>query len=212
MVITGVADHVPQPIRRLVYWNAFVPKDSECLNDLVPPLYVGLFDPAAAEQGNGSVMLPFPIWREAFINDGDLETARRAFSLLNPHPLNTFLEDFAQGPSGDDADFEVVCELHRGYGDAALASLASKAVGEGPGPRQSRALLYRSRAAGSGVGGGRKKPRLRRQRSSDSVGRLTFDRFFNAEQSISRISTPRPLVLSSLPWRSTASRFCFLGG
>jgi len=86
MVITGVADHVPQPIRRLVYWNAFVPKDSECLNDLVPPLYVGLFDPAAAEQGNGSVMLPFPIWREAFINDGDLETAQRAYSSIRTRP------------------------------------------------------------------------------------------------------------------------------
>ncbi len=92
MVITGVADLVPQRIRRLVYWNAFVPNDGECLNDLVPPLYVGLFDPAVAEQGDGSVMLPFPIWREAFINDADLETAERAYGLLNPHPLNTFLD------------------------------------------------------------------------------------------------------------------------
>jgi hypothetical protein len=34
-----------------------------------------------------SVVLPFSIWREAFINDADLETARRAFGALNPQPM-----------------------------------------------------------------------------------------------------------------------------
>jgi len=51
-----------------------------------------LFDPAVAEQGDRSIMLPFPVWREAFINDGDLETAQGAHDSLNPHPLNTFLD------------------------------------------------------------------------------------------------------------------------
>jgi pimeloyl-ACP methyl ester carboxylesterase len=37
MVITGVADRVPDRIRRLVYWNAFVPNNGESLNDMVPP-------------------------------------------------------------------------------------------------------------------------------------------------------------------------------
>src|SRR5262249_48722589 len=32
MIITGVADLVPEKIRRLVYWNAFVPNNGECLN------------------------------------------------------------------------------------------------------------------------------------------------------------------------------------
>ena len=35
-------------------------------------------------------MLPFPIWREAFINDADLSLAQRAFEALNPHPYKTF--------------------------------------------------------------------------------------------------------------------------
>ncbi len=69
MVITGVADRAAARIRRLVYWNAFVPNNGECLNDLVPPDYVGLFDQIHAERGDGSVVLPFPVWREAFIND-----------------------------------------------------------------------------------------------------------------------------------------------
>jgi pimeloyl-ACP methyl ester carboxylesterase len=48
MVITGAADRAPGRIRRLVYWNAFVPNDGECLNDMVPPHYVGLFDAVSA--------------------------------------------------------------------------------------------------------------------------------------------------------------------
>lgn len=92
MIITGVADRVPDRIRRLVYWNAFVPNNGECLNDMVPPHYVDLFDSIAAERGDGSVVLPFPIWREAFINDVDLETAQRAYDVLNPHPFKTLTD------------------------------------------------------------------------------------------------------------------------
>ena len=92
MVITGVADRVPERIRRLVYWNAFVPNNGESLNDMVPPHYVGMFDAIHAERGDGSVVLPFPVWREAFINDGDLELAQSAYDRLNPHPLKTFAD------------------------------------------------------------------------------------------------------------------------
>ena len=92
MIITGAADRASDRVRRLVYWNAFVPNNGECLNDMVPPHYVGLFDSIAAQRGDGSVVLPFPIWREAFINDADLETAQRAYDVLNPHPVKTFAD------------------------------------------------------------------------------------------------------------------------
>lgn len=92
MVITGVADRLPSRIRRLVYVNAFVPNNGESLNDMVPPHYVGLFDQVSAASPDNSVMLPFPIWREAFINDADLELAQAAFDKLNPHPYATFTD------------------------------------------------------------------------------------------------------------------------
>ena len=90
MVITGVADRAPDRIHRLVYWNAFVPNSGESLNDMVPPQYVALFDQIAAQRGDSTVVLPFPIWREAFINDADLATAQKAYDVLNPHPVRTF--------------------------------------------------------------------------------------------------------------------------
>ena len=91
MVISHAADQVSHRIRRLVYWNAFVPLDGECLNDMVPPHYVTLFDQVAAAN-QGAVMLPYPIWREAFINDADAALAEKSYGLLNPHPYKTFTD------------------------------------------------------------------------------------------------------------------------
>jgi len=92
MIITGVADRLPERIRRLVYWNAFVPNSGESLIDMVPSEFAQLFEAIAAERGDGSVVLPFAIWREAFINDADLDTAARAYRVLNPHPLRTLTD------------------------------------------------------------------------------------------------------------------------
>jgi pimeloyl-ACP methyl ester carboxylesterase len=91
MVISGVADRVPDRLRRIVYVNAFVPLDGQCLNDMVPAPYIELFDGLAAANDN-AVMLPFAIWREAFINDADLPLAESAYAKLNPHPYRTFTD------------------------------------------------------------------------------------------------------------------------
>jgi len=68
-----------------------VPLNGECLNDMVPPHYVGLFD-AGAGANNNAVMLPFEIWREAFINDADFALAKSSFDKLNLHPYRTFTD------------------------------------------------------------------------------------------------------------------------
>jgi pimeloyl-ACP methyl ester carboxylesterase len=90
MIITGVADRVPARVRRLVYWNAFVPDNGQSLDDMAA--YVRLFGSVLAKRGDGSIMLPFPVWRETFINDVDLETAQKAYDALNPHPEKTLLD------------------------------------------------------------------------------------------------------------------------
>jgi len=91
MIISGVADRLADRIKRLVYINAFVPLNGECLNDMVPPHYIGLFD-AVAGANNNAVMLPFEIWRESFINDADFALAKSAFDKLNPHAYRTFTD------------------------------------------------------------------------------------------------------------------------
>ena len=94
MVITGVADKIGPRIQRLVYVNAFVPMNGECLNDMVPAPYIALFDHIAAANA-GAVMLPFEIWRDAFINDADYDLAKSSYDKLNPHPYKTFTDPIA---------------------------------------------------------------------------------------------------------------------
>ncbi len=91
MVISKVVDTIPEKITRLVYWAAFVPLNGECLIDMCPPHFVALFNQIAAAN-NGAVMLPLPIWREAFINDADSTLAQAAYERLNPHPYKTMTD------------------------------------------------------------------------------------------------------------------------
>ena len=95
MVITALADQAPARVRRLVYWNAFVPQDGQAVIDLVPVQYARMF--AALAQPDGGVMLPFPIWREAFMNDAGLSLAEAAYARLNPQPLKTMTEPVRLG-------------------------------------------------------------------------------------------------------------------
>jgi pimeloyl-ACP methyl ester carboxylesterase len=91
-IISKVVEAIPDRIRRLVYWNAFVLQDGESLDDNVPPHFRALFAQRAAASADNSVTMPFPIWREAFVNDGDLETAQRTYELLSPEPYQPFVD------------------------------------------------------------------------------------------------------------------------
>jgi hypothetical protein len=46
----------------------------------------------AAQSSDNTVTLPFQLWRDAFINDADLETARSAYDQLSPEPFQQLLE------------------------------------------------------------------------------------------------------------------------
>lgn len=78
MVVTGVADRIPGRIARLVYVDAFVPRDGESVFDLVGPEMSGFFRGAAVD---GLVAPPagvhsgYPSW---YVERG------------RPHPLACF--------------------------------------------------------------------------------------------------------------------------
>ncbi len=85
--ISKVAEVIPERIRRLVFQNAFVVRDGHSVMDESPPATAAHFERMALESPDRSFLLPFPVWREAFINDGDLEMAKRTYALLSPEPL-----------------------------------------------------------------------------------------------------------------------------
>lgn len=85
-VVCKVAEAIPERIKRLVFLNAFILNDGSSLVDEVPPAHAALYDQLSAETPDNSVMIPFPIWRESFVNDADLEMAKWTYSRLSPEP------------------------------------------------------------------------------------------------------------------------------
>ena len=91
-VISKAAEAISDRTRRLVYLSAFVLNDGESLRDAVPPHYRSLFDQLSAESPDGSVMIPFAIWRETFMNDADLGLAIACYDQLSPEPGQLLFE------------------------------------------------------------------------------------------------------------------------
>ncbi len=69
-----------------------MPERGRSLNDEIPPHYRALFDQLAAASRDGSVMLPYPIWREAFINDADEALANSSYASLSSEPYQPFVD------------------------------------------------------------------------------------------------------------------------
>jgi pimeloyl-ACP methyl ester carboxylesterase len=91
-VIARVAGEIPERLRRLVFWNAFVPEDGNALVDEVPPHFRELFAGLAAGSDDNTVTLPYPVWRDAFINDADEALAQSSYELLSSEPYRCFTD------------------------------------------------------------------------------------------------------------------------
>ena len=91
-VISKVAEAVPERIKRIVFLNGFVLQDGNSLNDEIPPHFRALFEKLAAGSADNTVMIPFPIWREAFINDADLQLAKWTHSQLSLEPYQPLVD------------------------------------------------------------------------------------------------------------------------
>ncbi|WP_184446281.1 alpha/beta fold hydrolase [Mycobacterium sp. AZCC_0083] len=91
-VIARLAAKTPEKVRRLVFLNAFVPEDGTSVLDNAPVAFQELFPILAEQSGDNTVMLPFEIFRDAFIGDADLERAQETYSMLNPEPLGPIVE------------------------------------------------------------------------------------------------------------------------
>jgi len=91
-IISKVVEAIPERVRRLVYWNAFVLRDNESLYDNVSPPNRERFDDLAAASGDNTVTLPFEVWRENFINDADHALALSTYESLSSEPYQPFVD------------------------------------------------------------------------------------------------------------------------
>ncbi|CUH30932.1 Alpha/beta hydrolase family protein [Jannaschia seosinensis] len=95
MIISGVYDRMPDRVKRLVYWNAFVPHDGESLIDLVPAHMGAIFRKRAEASEDMRFSPTYPVWRDVFFNDGDGAAAQAAYDRLCPQPYATFADKIA---------------------------------------------------------------------------------------------------------------------
>ena len=91
-IIAKVAEAIGDRIRRLIFLDAFVLNDGESLRDILPPDYQTLNDQLARVSDDNTLMLPFEIWRETFLNDTDLDLAKSSYAQLSPEPYQPLID------------------------------------------------------------------------------------------------------------------------
>jgi hypothetical protein len=95
--------------------------------------YRALFEQLAEASPDNSVMLPFSIWREAFINDADLDVARASYEQFSPEPYQQMTEPL---------------DLRKFYTLDTQDVQPARAVPAGPNAGQPRGYLLRSKRPG----------------------------------------------------------------
>ncbi|MEK4485834.1 alpha/beta hydrolase [Psychrobacillus sp. FSL H8-0484] len=91
-VIQKVAEQVPDRIKRLVFWDAFVLKDGESVADELSPQTRQGFEQLRASSKDDTIMLPFPLFRDLFVNTATLEEAKRMYAGVIPEPAKPLFE------------------------------------------------------------------------------------------------------------------------
>ena len=91
-VICKVVEAVPERIRRLVFYAGHVLHDGESIYDAAPPTQRAAMDHLVAKSPDGTLMLPFDIWRDGYMGDANLGLARWAYEQLSPQPFQPFLD------------------------------------------------------------------------------------------------------------------------
>jgi pimeloyl-ACP methyl ester carboxylesterase len=91
-IISKVAEAIPHRVRRLVYVNGLILDSGDSALSVAPPEAQATLQALAAQSSDNSVMLPFEIWRDTFINDGGPELARAAYEQLSPASLDLMSE------------------------------------------------------------------------------------------------------------------------
>ncbi|MFC4809935.1 alpha/beta fold hydrolase [Paenibacillus sp. GCM10023250] len=91
-VVATAAQHIPDRIDRIVFANAFVPLDGQSVSDQLPPPAQEAFKQLADASGNNTIMLPFPLFRDAFVNTASLEEAKAMYSRITPEPAGPLFQ------------------------------------------------------------------------------------------------------------------------
>ena len=93
-VIQKAVERLPERIKRLVFVDAFVLKDKQYVFhvDNMPADLIALFNQLAAASGDNTMLVPWEVWRDHFIQDAPEPTARAIWEQLSPEPNQVNLD------------------------------------------------------------------------------------------------------------------------
>ncbi|WP_042136148.1 alpha/beta hydrolase [Paenibacillus sp. FSL P4-0081] len=85
-VVQKTAELVPERVKRLVFFDAFVPLDGQSVADQFPAPVQLLFEGLLKASGNNTIMLPYPLFRDVFVNTATTEEAQALYKKVIPEP------------------------------------------------------------------------------------------------------------------------------
>ena len=91
-VVQKVAEELPNRITRMVFLDALILKDGDCVFDALPAEYSPLFNDLAGESSDNTMLIPWEIWRDNFIQDAPEPLARSIWEQLSPEPNQVNLD------------------------------------------------------------------------------------------------------------------------
>jgi len=94
-VISRIAELRPERCHSLIYNCGFVPRDGESVADNLPVHMLEAIRHLSANSADGSVALPYEVFRNGFVNAADEETARVLYERFTPEPYTPIFEPLA---------------------------------------------------------------------------------------------------------------------
>jgi len=91
-VVQKVAEQLPEQIGRTVFLDALILEDDQCVFDNLPAEYVALFNDLAGASSDNTMLIPWEIWRDNFIQDASESMARSIWEQLSPEPNQVNLD------------------------------------------------------------------------------------------------------------------------
>jgi pimeloyl-ACP methyl ester carboxylesterase len=91
-VVQKVAEQLDGRVSRIVFLDALILADGECVFDNLPPEYVALFNNLAAASSDNTMLIPWEIWRDHFMQDAAEPFARSVWEQLAPEPNQVNLD------------------------------------------------------------------------------------------------------------------------
>jgi pimeloyl-ACP methyl ester carboxylesterase len=92
-VISRAFQRIPDRIKRLVFHTAFVVEDGRSVNDNLSHDQTAIFDELARLSPDNTVLCPWELFRDNFMQDADEEAARTVWERLVPQPYGPWVDE-----------------------------------------------------------------------------------------------------------------------